>query len=239
MIRKNDKGIYQSTLFTQLGVVHGYSTRQFGDLRDGVSKDAYLRSLNRSPADVVIGQQVHGVKIARAGISDRGKVLSGIDALVTHDPQVLLGVTFADCVPLLAIDPKAYIIGVAHAGWKGTLAGVAGELIREMKTLGAAADATYISIGPHIGMCHYNVLPDRIMAFQKKFGDNPRITSKIGGSWYLDIGYANYQSLLDAGIRKDHIDAPPTCTQCQIADFHSYRGDTKETFGVQLAVISL
>jgi copper oxidase (laccase) domain-containing protein len=59
------------------------------------------------------------------------------------------------------------------------------------------------------------------------------------GQWHLDIGYANYQLLLDSGIQKDHIDAPVMCTSCQVDTFNSFRKDPKSEFGVQLGVIAL
>ncbi len=77
------------------------------------------------------------------------------------------------------------------------------------------------------------------MSLQKQFGENERIAARISGEWHLDIGYANYQLLLEEGIQKDHIDAPPVCTSCQVAEFNSFRKDPKDRFGVQLGVISL
>jgi len=150
-----------------------------------------------------------------------------------------IGVTFADCVPILAVDPKAKIIGTAHAGWKGTLARIARELIGAMTNAGANIHTIYISIGPSIGMCCYNVTDDRAKAFQKQFGNNEKIAARIQGKWYLDIGYANYLQLLEAGIMKEHIDTSEACTSCQVAEFHSFRKDKKGTFGVQLGVIRL
>lgn len=187
--------------------------------------------------DVTMGQQVHGTRFAYVKESDKGKVLPGMDGLIATSGSI--AVTFADCVPLLAVDPKAGIIGTAHAGWKGTLAGIATELIRQMKNAGADVGNIYISIGPHIGMCCYNVLEDRVLAFQKRFGRNGKIAARIQGEWHLDIGYANFQLLRAAGVPAFHIDAPPTCTSCQVAIFNSYRKDPKEKFGVQLGVIAL
>lgn len=238
MMRKENH-VYRSSLFTELGVTHGYSTRHFGDLRWDKNKDAFLEVLGLKREDLVLGQQVHGIKIAVVSAPDKGKIVEGIDGLVSKDQKLTLGVTFADCVPLLAIDPEAKIIGTAHGGWKGTLHGIARELINQMIAAGADRTNIYVSIGPHIGMCCYNVKEDRALAFQKTFGDNEKIATRIQGEWHLDIGFANYQLLLDSGIEKEHIDAPPMCTSCQVAEFNSYRADPKEKFGVQLGVIAL
>lgn len=183
--------------------------------------------------NIAIAQQIHGIRVATAHAPG---IFSGADGLVSK--RVPLGVTYADCVPILAVDPAEKIIGTAHAGWKGTLAGIAQELIFFMEKIGADKKNIYVSIGPHIGMCCYNILEDRANVFLKKYTDE-KIVSKIDGEWHLDIGFANYQTLLDAGIQKDHIDAPPTCTSCQVALFNSFRKDSKESFGVQLGVIAL
>lgn len=239
MIRKNADGVYQSSLFTHLGVVHGYSNRRFGDMRDEGSRGRFLKTLGLKNADTVMGEQIHGIEITKVEDTDRGRTLKGIDGLMSKTPGTILGVTFADCVPILAIDTKANIVGTAHAGWKGTLAGIARELVTKMEHSSASARDIYISIGPHIGMCSYNVPEDRVIAFQKIFGTDERITSRLNGQWHLDIGYANYQVLMDAGVKKEHIDAPPTCTACQVSEFNSFRADPKDQFGLQLGVITL
>ncbi|MCX6792290.1 MAG: polyphenol oxidase family protein [Candidatus Gottesmanbacteria bacterium] len=222
----------RSTLLTNLGIVHGYSTRT-------ESREKFLEQLGVWSEDLVVGEQVHGIRIAGVKDNDRGKTLAGIDGLVAKNLQVGLGVTFADCAPILAVDPNAKIIGTAHAGWNGTLARIARELTIAMKNAGADVHNIYISIGPHIGMCCYNIMDDRANAFQKKFGDNEMIATKILDTWYLDIGYANYQTLLEAGIPKNHIDISKLCTSCRISEFHSFRKDPKDRFGVQLGVIVL
>ncbi len=94
-----------------------------------------------------------------------------------------------------------------------------------------------LSIGPHIGMCCYTVPDDRAEVFQKIFGNNEKITARERDGWHLDIGYVNYLQLVNAGIKKEHIDAPVTCTSCQVSEFNSFRKDTKKTFGVQLGII--
>ncbi len=220
----------QSNLLTTLGIVHGYSTKN-------ESREKFLERLGIKNKDIVMGQQAHGTKIVEVNDRDKGKILPGIDGLISR--SIPIGVTFADCVPILAVDPKARVIGCAHAGWKGTLAGIARELIISMKHTGASEMNIFVSIGPHIGMCCYNVLEDRARAFQKQFGDNEKIAGKIQGEWHLDIGYANYTTLIDSGIKKDHIDAPPMCTSCQVAEFHSFRKDPRDKFGVQLGAIAI
>lgn len=238
MIQKQADATYTSSLLTTLGIKHAYSSRTFGDMRDESDKRSFLQTLQIKSDDVVIGEQVHRIRVMRVTASDKGNTLAGIDGLVTTG-SVCLGVTFADCVPLLAADAKAKVIGTAHAGWKGTIAGIAGELILTMQKAGADSENIYVSIGPHIGMCCYNVREERALSFQQQFGGNEKIAARILGAWHVDIGYANYEQLLSSGITKDHIDAPILCTSCQVNEFNSFRKDPKEKFGVQLGVITL
>lgn len=215
-------------------------------MRNSQDREKFLETLGLKNENLVMGEQIHGVRIARVKDSNKKSVLIGIDGLVSKGTDFLqgvplqsLGVTFADCVPLLAVDPKAHIIGTAHAGWKGTLAGIARELVTTMEKAGAKIPNVYVSVGPHIGMCCYNVLEDRAQAFIKQFGNNEKIATRIQGAWQLDIGYANYELLLESGIIKEHIDAPIMCTSCQVDQFNSFRKDPKDRFGVQMGVISL
>ena len=242
MIRKNAHSIYTSTLFTSLGIPHAYSTRKFGDMRNFSSYKKFLETAGLNPRTLVTGEQVHGIRIADVGPTDSGHEMKGYDGLVykkNGDGPVALGVSFADCVPVLATDTREGIIGTAHAGWKGTLAGVTKALIRAMTHAGAHTRDIYVSIGPHIGMCCYNVTEDRALAFLKQFGVDDKIATRILGVWHVDIGYANYAQLVEVGIDRAHIDAPPVCTSCQVADFNSYRKDPAFAFGLQLGVIAV
>lgn len=239
MKQENENAIYTSALLSQLKVVHGYSTRSFGDLRWNKNRQKFLTTLGVAYGNLVMGEQVHGIRIAHVDENEKGKIIPEVDGLISKNSGILLGVTFADCVPLLAVDPKAGVIGTAHAGWKGTLAGIARECIDHMKNAGSNVTDIRISIGPHIGMCCYNVYEDRARAFQKQFGINEKITSKVGSDWHLDIGMANYMALLDAGIPQTQIDVSEVCTACHVDSFNSFRRDTKESFGVQLGVIAL
>lgn len=239
MLKQTRNGIWQSELLLSAGVVHGYSDRHLGDMRGENHREQFLSGLHLSPANLVSSEQVHGTNVGQVTTHDRGKEMKKTDGLVhkkTNSPMSL-AVRVADCVPILAIDPYAFVIGVAHAGWKGTLGDIAGNLIDSMKQLGADTKRMLVSIGPHIGMCCYNVAPDRAGQFARLFASDPRIVSGVGGRPHLDLGYANMQQLQNVGIRKNHIDAAITCTSCQVDTFYSYRKDTTETFGEMLGVI--
>ncbi len=240
MLKQTLDGIYQSNLLlSQVGIVHGYSSRHLGDMRKPEIRERFLSLLPLDPECVVFAEQIHGNTIQIISLADRKKEVPQADGLVhkRNSNVVSLAVRIADCVPLLAVDPRASIIGVAHAGWKGTLGGIATHLIGTMKSVGAKVEQIFVSIGPHIGMCCYSVPEDRAAQFTRVFGGDPRVISRLEGLSHLDIGYVNMRQLLEVGIPVDHIDAAIDCTSCQVDTFYSFRKDTQETFGEILGVI--
>jgi len=197
--------------------------------------------LGLSSYRLVAAEQVHGDSVHTVTENDLGKTVSGVDGLVYSrekvNANVALGIIAADCVPLLLVDTRAKVIGAAHAGWKGTLSRITTNTIDEMKKLGANASDIVASIGPHIGMCHYNVPTERARRFQEAFNYDQKAVTFFDNRWHVDIGWANYLQLIAAGIPPEHIDAPPTCTACQIDNFFSFRRDTAETYGEIMGVI--
>ena len=204
-----------------------FSTRHDGDVR-------------RKKMDATIfAEQIHGNTIARVTEKDKGKTIPGADGLVYKQNgriSVHLAVRVADCVPIVAWDTDASVIGVAHAGWKGTLGHIAGNLISAMRKEGADPKKIHVSIGPHIGMCCYNVSAARAGTFLKEFGTD-KAASFFENAWHVDIGWANYSELMRAGVLPENINAPIVCTSCQADRYFSYRKDTQDTFGEQMGTI--
>ena len=217
--------IISSTPLSCPDVVHGFSTRRAGDMRNLSHRDIFLRQFSVSTADLVWPQQVHGDAIYEAKSSDRGKEIQGIDAIVARkigSQKLVLGVHTADCVPILAVDPAKHIIGAAHAGWKGTLKHISRKFIQHMVSLGSLPKDVRIFIGPRICSRCYHVEEVRAQRFQSAFGW--KIIQKRKGRVYLDIGYANYLDILSAGVPKKQVDYNPAyCTCCHHDIYFSFR----------------
>lgn len=231
---------YQSRLLNNIPhVVHGFSTRHDGDMRMPAARRVFLKELGIDEADFRWPEQTHGTGIAVLKRSNGISKIPLVDGLVTKSgiSSVYLGIHVADCVPLMAVDPKHGVIGVSHAGWRGTLGGIAQNMVRDMRAAGADVNDIRVFIGPHIGMCCYSVPEERADRFRQTFRDNEKVVISMNDTWYVDIGYANYLALCEAGIEPDQIDRPVTCTSCQADTFYSYRKDTKDTFGEILGVI--
>lgn len=202
-----------------------FTTRRDGDVR------------KKKIPNTIFAQQVHGNAIAKVCSSDTGTIVQNVDGLVSRD-SVRLGVHVADCVPILAYDTDAHVIGAAHAGWKGTLGNIAGIVISGMCALGADVTKIRVSIGPHIGVCCYEVPEDRA----KKF--SPRATRFFNHAWYIDLGRANVVQLTDAGILRKNISVSNQCTACHSDRYFSYRAYKqknlpagRQAYGEQMGVI--
>lgn len=230
-------GAYQSTLLNGLtGVVHGFSSRALGDARIPANTTEFVRRVTGRDAKVVGVKQVHGADVVIAE-PDSPRTIAEADGVVTVTPNSVAEVHVADCVPILLVDPHAGVAAAVHAGWRGTLAGIAGRAVRKMTEAGAAAGHIYAAIGPHIGRCCYTVGAGRAEEFVAAFGADERKAVRSTAGWHLDLGYINRTQLAGAGIRADHIDAPVVCTSCQVDRFFSYRRDTRDTFGEIIGII--
>ncbi len=224
MFKKQPNGFVISTT---LPFLHAFTTRGLGDMKKSKeNRTKAMRELFGEERELMFGKQLHTNVV-------------GIDAVVTNKPHAAVGVFVADCVPILLADIKKRVIGAVHAGWRGTLGGITTNAIREMNSYGSQPGNIIAVIGPHIGMCHYDVPEERAKKFLAAFGDDRKVASFFEGSWHVDLGWANYRQLLAQGITQEHIDAPPTCTACQIDTYFSYRKDSKETFGEIMGVVGL
>ena len=111
-------------------------------------------------------------------------------------------------------------------------------MIRKILSKGGKTENILVSIGPHIGMCCYDVSPDRALVFQKIYGFDTRITAYYDQKWHLDLGYINYLQLRRANILPKNIDAPVICSSCRVKEFYSYRKDTNQSYGENLGIIA-
>jgi YfiH family protein len=205
---------------TRLGGVSsgGYATLNLsfavGDRPDRVRENRRraAAALGTGVADVVFATQVHGAAARIVTAADG--VAGDADALVTRDPGIVLAVLVADCVPLVLYDPRAGVLAVVHAGWRGTMAGVAGAALAAMGTLGARQADVVAGIGPAIAPDAYQVGEEVAAAAQSSFGTGAgRLLRPDGtGRWLFDMWAANRLALTRAGVAVDriHLAAVPT-----------------------------
>lgn len=233
--------VQSARLAAHPGLIHGFTTRQLGDMRAPAPRDLVFASQGIASEFVVLCEQVHGNQVTVVGKQHRGQRLPGADALVykKEDPEAPVGlaVRVADCVPLLFIDDHAHVIGAAHAGWRGTAANIAQATTHAMQRAGASPDAMQVVIGPHIGACCYTVDAARAEEFLSRFGADSGVVARKESAYTLDIGAANRLQLIEAGVPEDRIELVDICTSCSVDRMFSYRKDTKESFGEILGFI--
>jgi YfiH family protein len=173
--------------------------------------------------------QVHSTKILLGRPRVAGETLPQADGVVTDSPSLTLMMRFADCVPILLYDPVRHAAGIAHAGWKGTLAGAAARAVEALREhFGSRPEDLLAGIGPSIGPDHYPVGEERAEAFRTAFGP-------VANSWLerrddgirLDLWAANEFVLRRAGVEKTETSG--ICTACHTDDWFSHRAELGRT----------
>ena len=163
------------------------------------------------------------------------------DAMVTDTPNLLLGILTADCAPVLFADHRAVVVGAAHAGWRGALAGVTDATIAAMERLGARRENIHAAVGPCIGQPSYEVDEAFRARFLEHDPDNARFfVPGDGGKPHFDLEAYVVHRLLAVGI--DEVEALNLDTYSDADRFYSYRRSThrgEADYGRQLSAIAI
>lgn len=185
---------------------------------------------------LVVGQQVHGDRIAVVSASDRGRGawgadgLPATDALMTDSPEVALLVLVADCFALALYAPDVRAIGVAHLGWRGTVARLAEQLVVALgERYGADPRKLVGALAPGIGPCCYVVGEDVAAAVRARFRSPESLLVPRAGGIAFDIPGAVLQQLADAGVDAAAIERSALCTSCRTDLLYSHRAEGGRT----------
>jgi YfiH family protein len=251
----------QASILSDLARVHhGFLTREggvsegaFESLNCGYSGgDEALRvERNRALALAQLGapagslctvRQVHGAEVVVARAAEPGRPSRRADALVSDRAGITLGVLSADCAPVLLADLEVGVIGAAHAGWRGALAGVLEATVRAMAKLGARPAQIRAAIGPCIGRASYEVGPDLQQPVLAEDPASAIFFEPVAGSDRLLFDLEAYvlHRLARAGIERCEAVGADTCAD--EARFFSARRTRKqggERFGLLLSAIAL
>lgn len=196
----------------------------------GVAPDHLLTLHQTHSADVVIVDEPWGAARPKA------------DAMATRRRGLALGVLAADCMPFLMIDPVNGVIGAAHAGWRGALAGVLEATVQAMTSLGAAPRRIRAALGPCLRPPNFEVGFDLIDAFRAKYPESARFFSPATlpekrqfdlaafGAWRLN--FVGVEQIEDIGV----------CTLAESGAYFSYRASRRDgatDYGRNLSAIAL
>ncbi|MDA0179970.1 peptidoglycan editing factor PgeF [Solirubrobacter phytolaccae] len=164
--------------------------------------------------------QVHSDVVAAV---DAPQVVEGADALITDTPGLPLCVIMADCVPVLVYDPEQHALGLAHAGWQGTVARIASATVHAMvDRFGSDPASLVAAIGPSIGPDEYEVGPDVIEAARAAYDDAPILRDAgVDGKALFDLWAANAYDLRSAGVTR--IEVAGVSTARHLDEFYSWR----------------
>jgi len=234
------------------GLVHGFSTR-LGGVCGGHAASLNFGSQGATPAErrqnlerlaVAVGfdadalfrvHQVHGDRVV---ILDEHSTVDAVgreqaDAMVTATPGQVIAIQTADCVPVLLCDAEKRVVGGAHAGWRGLVAGVIENTVAVMvQRFGCAPRGLLAAVGPSIGRCCFEVGSDVAEHFDAAMVQSP----EAGGRPRVDLRAAARGRLLGAGLDQDNIAVTTRSTCCEGELFYSYRCQG-ETTGRQLSLI--
>lgn len=155
----------------------------------------------------------------------RPKDISSVDALVTNEQGVTLVTYYADCTPLFFVDTKRKAIGLAHSGWRGTVAKIGEQVVKTMRdNFGTDPVDLVCAIGPAISKCCYEV--DKSCAnnfYALGLDDSKFVFPKADGKFMVDLLETNRRILLSAGVKADNITISDLCTKCNSDLLWSHR----------------
>ncbi|MSQ27614.1 MAG: peptidoglycan editing factor PgeF [Dehalococcoidia bacterium] len=254
-------------LFDSTQVIHSVSTRRggastgpFSSLNLGIkvgdhqpavyeNRARFLASLGLTLPSTVALTQVHGTRVVEAARADGGRGMlptvpppEAADALITGVPGLGLLVLAADCVPLLFWDPEHRAVAAAHAGWRGSVAGMARHTVAAMgERYGSRPAQLRAAVGPAIGGCCYEVdgpVLAPLLRDQGRFFDRVTTATAQPDRRMLDLKALNRMQLEAAGLRADHIEVSPLCTACNADLLYSERrlGRPCGRFGAVIAI---
>lgn len=203
--------LYSSLLSSYKQIKHGFGTWK-----------------SAPPENLIMAKQVHSSDVIIVGEPVLQAKKTG-DALVTNIPNISLGVSTADCVPLLLYDPLHHIVGAVHIGWRGAVKGIIRNTIETLdKKFGVSPQDILIAIGPTIAPCCYKVGKDVHSAFRKSFPWWRKAFKSLPrtGKFMIDLPLSVELELKAMGAKPGNIERINMCTSCFL-QFHSYRRDGK------------
>lgn len=225
-----------------------------GDDRETVLKNLkiFAKALGVDARRIVSVSQIHSAEVRYVGEENAGQGYFcdeefQCDGYVTDVAGLVLGVKTADCVPILVegydAEGKICAVGAVHAGWRGSVNGIAVRCLEEILRLGAVTDNIHVAIGACIcAECfcvrrdfYDAVLDIRGEAFAERFVIPD---AEADGVWHCDLRSMNKELLLDAGVLEDNIDVSDECTSCLPERYFSHRYSRGER-GTMLSVIEM
>lgn len=207
-----------------------------GDSEENVRRnyECFCESMGVPAASLVLSDQIHETQIYTVEKKDVcgeviEKKLTGIDGLVTNQPDVCLATSYADCVPLFFVDRIKKVVAASHSGWRGTVEKMGKKTVERMESefLSDRKDIVAV-IGPSICQSCYEVGKEVADAFFESYSEEQMKeivypSDKEKGKYQLDLWAANFFQLKDAGLLPEQIHVAGICTCCNSKLLFSHR----------------
>lgn len=203
-----------------------------GDDAEAIAENrkALCKLLKISGDRLVMPHQVHATGIAQIGrtffrLSDevRCQVLEGVDALMTNLPGVCIGVSTADCIPIILYDPEHRAASVVHSGWRGTVADIAGVAVTSMQmAYHSRPEVLKAVIGPGISLANFEVGDEVYEQFAAAGYPMAQIARKYE-KWHIDLWTCCRLQLEEVGLKGENIQTSGICTYDHCDDYFSAR----------------
>lgn len=217
-----------------------------GDNEENVSKNYKIMAekLNIKIEDIVETDQTHTNNIRYVTEKDKGRAMeepyyTDVDGLFTDKKNIALMTFHADCTPLFFYDPVKEIIGMAHAGWRGTLQNIAGEMVKAfIKNFGSDPANIKSVIGPSLGSCCFEVdkdVADMFISADLKYKDFMKIK---GEKYHFDLWEINKYNMIKEGMKESNIEISGLCSKCHNDLLFSHRGQ-KGKRGLMCGIIMM
>jgi YfiH family protein len=208
----------------EAGCVCALSTAPLDAGRAG-ERDRVVSAVGLDPARAVSLRQIHRATILPVE-GEAPKAPPQADGLVTNEPGRPLVLRAADCSLIAVVDPERSVLGVAHAGWKGSARGVVVNLVKTMvERYGAQPERCLAGVGPTIGPDRYEVGPRVPAAFLRHRSWTKEYVTTKEGRLHLDLAGINARFLVESGVPGERIEVCRLCTYESTGLLHSFRRD--------------
>lgn len=208
-----------------------------GDTQDAIAanRKALCNELGITIDRLVMPHQTHGVEVRQIAAdfialpeNIRRMILEGVDAVMTNESGICIGVSTADCIPILIYDKAHHAVCAVHAGWRGTVSRIVEKAVRAM-ALAYQTEPQDLQciVGPGISFDAFEVGMEVYDQFRQAGFET--VSGFVRGKWHIDLKECNRQQLVALGVKPEAITVSPICTYNDNADFFSARKQGTES----------
>ncbi len=200
------------------------SRRADGSMREPAPQKQFVEHLGLERESVVLVDAVHGTQVQEVGRHDGGTTIPHMDGLITQETGIFVGVLPADCFPVFFYEKTTGTAAVAHAGWRGVVAGIVTKTVQRLREIGVSQESLYMTIGPGLRVDHMEIGEDVL----PHFWDYEYALEQRRDKIFVDLPKIITNQAQGAGLHLANINDFQECTYCLKQKYFSYRRDNTE-----------